>query len=199
MSRVKITASGDVDWLARAVRSIERRLREEKADSVPPWMQLIPHEDAKRLIKGVRCFLSGKEKTLESALKLNQRGRPVNSHKPENLERAEEAMRLRKLGKTWEAIAEKLYGHRSNPPSARYIQILIKRFTPAIEHKQHMAIVAKLRRRQRLRSKTPPRLAPKREEKVRIDAVWIDPNRRLTPQDVKRMRPRRVRKRRNPT
>jgi hypothetical protein len=180
MLRGKSTAFEDRDWLKRVVSSIERRLREEKNDGTPPRARLIAHGDAERLIEGAKRYLSGEAKTLESALKLKQRGRPVNSYKPENLELAEKARRLRNQGMTLEDVAQEL------GLSVRYIQVLIKRFTPAMEEKERKAIVDELRRRQLVRRQLPPRLVPQRG-KTRIEAIWVDPDGQLTPQDLKKM------------
>jgi hypothetical protein len=196
MSRGKSTASEDLDWLKRVVNSIECLVRQEKNDGVPPWARQIPHEDAERLIKGAKCYFSGKAKTLEGALKLKRRGRPVNSYKPENLELAKKARRLKKQGMICEDVTQELFKDRRDPPSARYVQILIKRFTPAIEEEERKAFVDELRQRQLVRSLTPPRLAPRRGI-IRIEAIWVDPNRQLTTQDLRMLR-RQARKRRDP-
>jgi DNA-binding transcriptional MerR regulator len=196
MSRGKSNSSDDLAWLKRFAEALERYVNEEKSKDAPRWAYQIRYEDAMRFTEGTGRFLRGEAKTLDSALKLKRRGRPVNSYKPENLELAEKARRLQQQGMTLEDITHELYGHRSDPPSVRHIQILIKRFTPAIEEKERKALVDELCRRLHVRSETRhrlrvsrqtrPRLAPQRR-KIRIEAIWVDPDGPLTPQDLKKM------------
>jgi hypothetical protein len=191
LPRGKNTASEGFDWLKRVIEPMERRVNEEKNDGDPPWAHHIPHEDAARLIEGAKRYLSGEAKSLESACGMKSRGRPVNSYKPKNLELAEKVLGLKEQGMTLEDIVQELYGHRSNPPSPRYVQTLIKRFTPAIKDKQRKAIVNELRQRQLARSKTPPRLAS-RHGRNRVEAIWVDATRELTPEDLKNVLRRQV-------
>ena len=168
-----------------------------------------PHTEARWFVRGVNRYLSGEAETLESALELNRRGRPVNSYKPENLELAKKARRLREQGMTWDEVTQELFKHRRNPPSTRYLQILVKRFTPAIEEEECKAMVdeyrqlllARRKRRPRRaptpRSKTPPRRASTRGRNE-YEAVWVDPTLKLTPKTLMKMSRRRARKRRDP-
>jgi hypothetical protein len=192
------------DRLERLIKAIENLIASDlvaKRDGHPDPKSAhhLPHTEAGWFVRGTKRFLSGKEETLEGALKLKQPGRPVRSYKPENLKLAERALRLKKRGMTWEDVAQELYGHRSDPPSARYVQILIKRFTPVIEEKKRKAIVRKLRRRHLERSQTPPRLARAQGRNGRndIEAVWLDANQELTPKNIKKKLRRQARKRRN--
>ena len=191
--------------------NVNGRIRKNEKPSCPDPLcaYRFPHKEARWFVRGVNRYLSGKEKTLESALKLNKRGRRVNSYKPENLELAKKARRLRKQGMTWEDVTQELFKDRRDPPSARYVQILIKRFTPAIEEEERKAMVDKYRqlllaRRKRRsrrtptpRSKTSPVRAPTRR-KNKLEAIWVDPTLELTPKTLLKMSRRQARKRRDP-
>ena len=101
MSRGRSAASERIDQLKRLVEAMERLANHEKDDGDPPSTDHIPHENAMWFIAGAKSFLSGEAKSLESALGLTRgRGRPVESYKQENLERAEDALSLRKQGMT---------------------------------------------------------------------------------------------------
>jgi hypothetical protein len=90
------------DRLERFVEAIETLIvngliKNEKPSCPDPLCAYrFPHTEARWFVRGVNRYLSGKAETLESALKLKQRGRPVNSYKPENLELAKKAWRLKK-------------------------------------------------------------------------------------------------------
>jgi hypothetical protein len=196
-----------VDWLVRLAEAIERLVKEEKGDRDPPSAHRIPHDDAMRFVRGVKRYVRGDAKSLGSALVLKRKGRRFGSYKRENLKRAEEALRLRKQGMTWEDIAQTLYGDRSEPPTVQYLQVLVERFGPVIEDKWRKAIVRKLHRRwlagrQRramVRKLRRQRLARRRllskpalkQAKNRAEAIWVDPS--VTPKDLFRM----VRRQRN--
>jgi hypothetical protein len=204
------------DRLQHFVNGIEKsivkgriRKNEKPFCADPLCAYRFPHTKALWFVRGVNRFLSGEAKTLESALELNRRGRRVNSYKPENLELAKKARRLRKQGMTWDDVTQELFGHRRNPPSARYVQILVKRFTPAIEEEECKAMVDKCRqllvaRRKRRprraptsRSETPPRWASTRGRNE-FEAVWVDPTLKLTPKTLMKMLRRQARKRHHP-
>jgi len=193
------------DWLERFIKAIEILIKSDlvaKRDGRPDPKSAhhLPHTEARWFVRGAKRFLSGKERSLEGALKLKQRGRPINSYKPENLKLAEKALRLKRRGMTWEDVTQELYGHRSEPPSARHVQLLVERFTPVIEEKARKSIVRKLRRRQFARSQMPPKLARKQGLKGRnsIEAVWLDATQELTSKNNMKELRRLARKRRNP-
>ena len=187
--------------------NVNGRIRKNETPSCPDPLcaYRFPHKEARWFVRGVNRYLSGKEKTLESALKLNKRGRRVNSYKPENLELAKNARRLRKQGMTWDDVTQELFMHRRDPPSTRYVQILVKRFTPVIEEEECKAMIDEYRQRRKgrpgraptPRSKTPSRRAstPGRNE---IEAIWVDPTLKLTPKTLMKMFRRQARNHRNP-
>ena len=74
------------------------RKNEKPSCADPLCAYRFPHTEARWFVRGVNRYLSGEAETLESALELNRRGRPVNSYKPENLELAKKARRLQKTG-----------------------------------------------------------------------------------------------------
>jgi hypothetical protein len=192
------------DRLQHLVKDIENLIvngliRKNQQPSCPDPLcaYRFPHKEAQWFVRGVNRYLSGEAETLESALELNQRGRPVNSYKPENLELAKKALRLRKQGMTWVDVTQELFKGRQDPPSERYVQILIKRFTPAIEEEERKAMVDEFRRLLLARSKMPPRRAP-RERRNQFEPVWVDPARKLTPKTIMAMSRRQARKRRHP-
>jgi len=191
------------DRLERFVEAIETLIvngliKNEKPSCPDPLCAYrFPHTEARWFVRGVNRYLSGKAETLESALKLKQRGRPVNSYKPENLELAKKAWRLKKQGMILEDVTQELFKDRRDPPSARYVQILIKRFTPAIEEEERKAMVDEYRQLLLARSETPPKRAPTRR-KNKFEAIWVDPTLKLTPKTLLKMSRRQARKRRDP-
>jgi len=175
----------------RLIVATKRLIRYERRYPDPPSAHHLPHRDAIWFIAGVERFLSGDAKSLESALGLKRPGRPVNLYKPENLARAEQAICLREQGMTLEEVTQTLYEHRKDPPSARYVQTLIKRFTSVIIDKQCQKIADGLHQRWLARRQTPPRLVRRLGEN-QIQAIWVDANKPLTPEDLMRVFRRQV-------
>jgi hypothetical protein len=199
--RKRKTTPESVDWLVRLAEAIEYLVKEEKRDRDPPWARRIPHDEAKRFVRGVKRYARGDAKSLDSALEPKRRGRRVSSFKPESLKQAESVRRLRQQGMAWEDIAQTLFGDRSEPPTVQYLQVLVARFTPVIEAREHEAFVQKIRRRLKRRQK-PPKPALK-QSRNQVEAIWVDPRQR-TPKGLMRMVRRqqnasRAKKRRDPS
>ena len=111
---------------------------------------------------------------------------------------------------TWDDVTQELFKHRRNPPSTRYVQILVKRLTPVIEEEERKAkideyrqlLLARSKKQPRRvptpRSKTPPTRASTRRDKKYEEAFWVDPALKLTPKTLLKMSRRQARGRRDP-
>jgi len=117
------------DRLECLIEAIENLILEENRHSDPPSAHHIPHDLAQWFLEAAKRVLSGKEKSLDSALGLlGSPGRPVDPDKSKNLDLAEMALTLRMQGKTWAEINSKVFEDRAEPPDERYIRSIVARY-----------------------------------------------------------------------